>query len=46
MTISRDLSKFEESRNTDRDPSYEIALGAGERPEMLNIGRNVLLMLF
>ena len=36
------LSKFEESRNTDRDPSYEIALGAGERPEMLNIGRNVL----
>lgn len=36
------LSKFEESRNSDRDPSYEIALGAGERPEMLNIGRNVL----
>ena len=36
------LSKFEEARNSDRDPSYEIALGAGERPEMLNIGRNVL----
>ena len=36
------LSKFEESRNSDRDPSYEIALGAGERPEMLKIGRNVL----
>ncbi|MCF2619714.1 hypothetical protein JQM63_07725 [Oscillibacter valericigenes] len=36
------LSKFEESRNSDRDPSYEIALGAGERPEMLSIGRNVL----
>ena len=36
------LSKFEESRNSDRDPGYEIALGAGERPEMLNIGRNVL----
>ena len=36
------LSKFEESRNSDRDPCYEIALGAGERPEMLSIGRNVL----
>ena len=36
------LSKFEEARNSNRDPSYEIALGAGEHPEMLSIGRNVL----
>lgn len=36
------LSKFEESRNSDKDPIYEIGLGAGERPEMLSIGRNVL----
>ena len=36
------LSKFEEARNSERVPCYEIALGAGERPELLEIGRNVL----
>ena len=36
------LSKFEESRNSGQDPSYEIVLGAGEPPMQLSIGRNVL----
>lgn len=36
------LSKFEESRNSDKDPTYEISLGAGESPEILSVGRNVL----
>ncbi len=36
------LSKFEEARNSDRDPCYEIVLGAGESPMQLDIGRNVM----
>ena len=36
------LSKFEEARNAEKDPSYEIVLGAGEPSMPLDIGRNVL----
>ena len=36
------LSKFEEARNSGQAPRYEIVLGAGEVPEQLDIGRNVL----
>ena len=36
------LSKFEEARNADTPAEYDIALGAGEAPEKLRIGRNVL----
>ncbi len=36
------LSKFEEARNAESYSEYDIALGSGEQPERLMIGRNVL----
>lgn len=36
------LSKFEEARNSEKDPMYEVVLGAGEPSLGLDIGRNVL----
>lgn len=36
------LSKFESARGEQKNAQYEITLGSGERPEPLEIGKNIL----
>ena len=36
------LSKFESARGEQKNAQYEITLGSGERPELLEIGKNIL----